>query len=741
MKSETITVQQIFQPQRQYCVPFYQRAYVWKMTEQWEPLWIDIQAKANDRLSEATEPVSHFLGAVVLEPRTRKHQMGVEEVFIIDGQQRLTTLQYILTAISMAFEAYRMPELRAWIDSFRWNINPAVMRNPEKEIFKLWPTLRDRNDYILAIKISEHENCQITHVSKKNNLAEPNKIINHHKKAICFFYNRITDWIAEENFNQSETILMAIANSVLYDFKIVSITLEEQDDAQVIFETLNGRGAQLHATDLIRNYIFMQADKEADNPKRLYDSLWFSFEDDFWKEEQKRGRLKLPRLDWFVQTVLQVELREEIDIGRLYIGYQRFAKTKSAVDQLKTLNAYADHYKTMILGVGYKPIGRFGGRIKSWDASTTHALALIVSISELSDDQKNQIFDWIVSYFVRRAVCGLTAKNYNRVFNQQVKRLSVSPITIESIYSDLSALEGKSARWPRDDEFQKEWIESAIYKVRLDSSKIKAIFLDLEMAMRSSRTDDFDFSKLDKLDVEHILPVSWFEYWQLPDGISVKEEEIKNIDIDSPHSALIIKRERVKNSIGNLTLLHNGVNRSLQNYSFKQKRETFFAESNLHLNRDLMMADCWNENKIEQRGKKLFDFAKKIWEGPEGNSEKSWFIETVLTNSLHDKRQNLSDVENTIPMKTITDLDESWVYKNITFPPNTEFRANHKGQVYRGVVKNGVLTLFDGAEFSSPSSAATHITKTEVNGWKFWECRFPGNSAWQVIGTLRKGGK
>ncbi|MCX2945224.1 DUF262 domain-containing protein, partial [Rahnella perminowiae] len=85
MKSETLNVQQIFQDRRQYCVPFYQRAYVWTQRNQWSPLLEDITEKAQARLS-GIKPTPHFLGAVVLEPQTKSGLLGVDTLHIIDGQ-------------------------------------------------------------------------------------------------------------------------------------------------------------------------------------------------------------------------------------------------------------------------------------------------------------------------------------------------------------------------------------------------------------------------------------------------------------------------------------------------------------------------------------------------------------------------------------------------------------------------------------------------------------------------------
>ncbi len=534
MDSKTINVQHVFQDRRQFKVPFYQRAYVWNRENQWDRLWMDIQDKATERL-ENVEPVPHFLGAVVLEYQPRRGFLGVEEFSIIDGQQRFTTLQYILAALSIALRESDETALLSLVEGCRWNSSQETMQNPEIEVFKLWPTFRDREIYKIAnsaITINElrenfSEDFSKSKKAKKTNNSGASSI-----KAIRYFYEQIKNWL-EQSENNTKLILRSITEAILWDLKLVSITLDKEDDAQVIFETLNGHGAQLHATDLIRNFIFMQADRFADNAIDLYDSLWAQFESGFWIEAQTRGRLKRPRLDWFIQTVLQVEFRDEIDISKLYMGYQRFAKSKAPFEQLNILNNYAKHYSALILGEGDKPIGKFGRRIKIWDASTTHPLALVIATSGLSDEAQNQIFDCIVSYLVRRAVCGLTSKNYNRVFNQLIRYLANHPLTLETLYSDLSSLEGKAARWPRDDEFRKEWLEAGVYKGRLDSPKLKSILLELEMLMRSSRTEESNLFESEKLDVEHILPINWFEHWPLHDGTYANKDDLNQIDVSS----------------------------------------------------------------------------------------------------------------------------------------------------------------------------------------------------------------
>jgi hypothetical protein len=104
------------------------------------------------------------------------------------------------------------------------------------------------------------------------------------------------------------------------------------------------------------------------------------------------------------------------------------------------------------------------------------------------------------------------------------------------------------------------------------------------------------------------------------DGIGRKTEAPYHAHLSglplTPRLAAIYEREIAKVTIGNLTLLHYGANRSLQHHAFPEKRAKFFEVSNLHLNRSLMLATSWNETGIRERGQKLFDVARKVWQGP-----------------------------------------------------------------------------------------------------------------------------
>lgn len=626
MDSRTFTVQQIYQDRRQYRVPFYQRAYVWNREEQWGPLWEDIQDKAEIRL-QGGKPVPHFMGAVVLEPQKKIGLLGVERHHIIDGQQRLTTMQYVFTALCLVLNEVHQKALLPLVESCLINSNPETMEDREVERFKLWPTFRDRHQFVSAMtagdigKLKERfpESFTRTGTLKKVGVDHPPAL-----EAICFFRDAMLTWLRDETETQVALRVPALAAAILTDLAIVCISLGEDDDAQVIFETLNGRGAELHATDLIRNFIFMRAGTDADE---LYSTLWSQFEAPLWSEQQKRGRLNRPRLEWFVQTAVQAETGDEIDIGRLYAGYRRCVDDKdalrSAKAQLEFLNRYAAHYKALVTGSGASPIAEFGRRVAVWDASPTHPLALNVAAGSLSPDDQGSIFDAIESYLVRRAVCGLSRKNYNKVFAQQLKKLIEGGADAKGFRKYLSELSGEASRWPSNDEFRKQWLSGAVFPGRLDAAKLRTMFHRLETAMRTLRTEERVVLSLDDLDIDHILPQSWATHWALDDGQSVTSQNVSDAVLLSytatemnEKNKAIVRRQAAVPVFGNLTMIHYGVNRSVQNREFEVKRKALFEHSNLQLNRSLTAIDHWDEATIQQRGEALFEHALKTWGGP-----------------------------------------------------------------------------------------------------------------------------
>ena len=408
MESTDLTVQQVFQDRRQYMVPFYQRTYVWTLQDQWQQLWEDIKTKAEARLF-GDSPKPHFLGAIVLDPQPRAGLIGVDTLHIIDGQQRLTTLQFILKALLIAIEKQGLPGIKQIIKTVLENGNPDTMHDPNIERYKVWPTFRDRNDYRTAINAENLDELRKAFPDSFTQRQSLRLVGIRHPPALqatWYFSETFDSWILEQDGPSPTARAEAIATAILQDFKVVSIVLGPADDAQVIFETLNGRGAQLHATDLIRNFIFMRADQEKARAEELYNRLWSNFEKDYWTQEVRRGRLRKPLLEWFVHVTLQAELGEEIDFGRLYFEYRRFVFSftppKTAESQLNTLTAFSGHYRSLTDGDVSTPIGQFGSRITPFEVTTVHPLAVFIARSGLSAERQSMMFRYLTPFIVRR---------------------------------------------------------------------------------------------------------------------------------------------------------------------------------------------------------------------------------------------------------------------------------------------------------------------------------------------------
>lgn len=629
MQSDTLEVGQVFENRQQYLVPYYQRSYTWSIGDQLEGLWEDIADKAQAQLAGG-KVAPHFLGAVVLEPQPREGLRGVNVLHIVDGQQRLTTLQFVLAALQLAFAETGSTGFEENLASYLVNGQQGTMKNPEVERFKVWPTHRDREAFKKAMTASSLHELRVRFANHFANAGHLLKYGDHPPAlaAIWYFADRAKEFIETSEAGKleaAEALLMAVVKH----FKIVAITLQEDDDAQVIFETLNAKGAQLNAVDLVRNFIFMRADRESDQAHELYDTLWSRFEDERWSHPQKRGRLTKPRLEWMLQSVLQVERQREVEVSRLYAEYRVFANAVKnplgAEDQLRLLNRYADHYEALSTGEGTRPIARFGMRIAGFDVTTIYPLALQVSAAGLDDATTRSMFNDLMSYVVRRALCGLTAKNYNNLFMAALRHLAKEGVTAENLRSYLASQTSEIARWPRDGEVRHACLTGDVFYGRLKPAAARQLLTEIEAAMRSTRrTEEPELPKLSHLDVDHIMPRSWYAYWPLSDGSSAAQEEAEQAralrrsgEALTERQMEILGRDDLTPTLGNITLLNLSANRAASNKDFSTKKAIITADSNLSLNMPLITATAWDVAQIQLRGEELVRVVLGLYPSPE----------------------------------------------------------------------------------------------------------------------------
>lgn len=620
MRSETWTIRQVFQDRRQYKVPFYQRAYVWTLKDQWLLLWTDIKEKAEERLAGAT-PAPHFLGAIVVEPQERTGLKGVDTLHIIDGQQRLTTLQYVLASLRLATKELGITSVDAFLTTVLDNHHPDTMAEPEVEVFKVWPTFSDQEAFVSVMLAESLAQLRVRFPNHYTQTGEFRKIGITHPRALESVWN-FTQWIKSWIETKGGVVAAeALAMAALEDLKVVLIQLEKGDDAQVIFETLNGRGAELHATDLIRNHLFMSVSPADLKPLQLYNDKWRQFENDTWKIGERRGRLTKPRLEWLIYAALRAETGREGDLSRLYVDYKEYAKGLSATQQLDRLDLYGKHYLALITGTGDLPVARLGRRLHAYDTTTTHPLALKISTADISDAEKSSMFNTIVSYIVRRTACGLTTKNYNNWFMSVLRQFAKEPLSNASLVSLMTVSNSDIGRWPDDAEFMNALVNGPIYPDRFDAQRCRSLLTELEASLRTIKSEEPVLPELSThLDIDHIMPQSWFEHWPLPDGSKVTSGEAfsaRILEIGggqlSGRQAEIRRRVKAISTLGNLTLLNWSVNREAQHKAFIEKRKRLIEHSNLSLNVRLVSLTGWDEDTIEERGTALATAALKVY--------------------------------------------------------------------------------------------------------------------------------
>jgi hypothetical protein len=270
------------------------------------------------------------------------------------------------------------------------------------------------------------------------------------------------------------------------------------------------------------------------------------------------------------------------------------------------------------------PIARFGRRIVPYDITTLHPLALKISISSLPNELKAEMFGDLVSFLVRRAVCGLTPKNYNNVFLTILQKLHAAGITPSALRAILCGLSGDASRWPVDGEFHSACLTAPLYDGRLDAPKMRAILTEIEAYLRTTvRSEEPELPDLSQLDIDHILPRSWFTYWSLADETFATSNEAAEVELLvriketlNTRQKMVADRQACIKTLGNLTLLNLSVNREAQNYAFPNKRDLLIANTSLRLNIPLISLAAWDEDAIAERCKLMADAALNVWPGP-----------------------------------------------------------------------------------------------------------------------------
>jgi hypothetical protein len=610
----------VFDSKQRLEVPLFQRQYVWSEEQQWLPLWEDIVRKFTEVLDGHKDTPNHFLGAMVLDQKqTPTGHVVVRQV--IDGQQRLTTLQIFLSAYRDFCREWDCTAIADECDKFLFNT--GMMSDPIVDKFKVWPTQLDRPQFVDVLTSGSRDEVIKRHPLKKKPYArkyEPRPLM---VEAYLFFLSQLKEFFIGEDGEEPLAAQFPLTTRVDECFQtlrnglmVVVIDLQKDDDPQVIFETLNARGVPLLPADLLRNYIFLRAgrDKDAD-VEALYEKYWSGFDSEFWRKPVKQGRLLRPRSDLFMQHFLASRQWRDIPIKHLYVEYRHWIETAqpfaTITAELSALARQGKHFKRIVSPESDDPIFELSTFLETFDIRTSYPLLLAILEADVPDEHLTEISTVLESYLFRRAICNLTTKNYNKIFLTLTVKLRRGGFDAESLGKLLLEQTGDSGVWPDDGTFREAWLQKPMYAV-LNNPKLVHLFKRLNQDLMSAKSEVISFA--DQPSVEHIMPQGWVANWNLPDGSKgLTLVELFQVSDNDSRTVATRKRDAAVQTLGNLTILSAGLNSAQSNYSWKLKRPAMMKHSLLPINQCLSDLEVWDEGAISKRGAELFNRALQIW--------------------------------------------------------------------------------------------------------------------------------
>ncbi len=527
-----------------FSIPVYQRNYTWG-EENCEKLLQDI-------ISISQNKKTHFMGSITYilhHIDDEKSLRQLQEFVIIDGQQRITTLMLLLKAIET-----KIPneEIKKEIDG---------LLNLSGQRLRLKPIKSDKEAFDLVMQNRSHEIQGVSHI--KNNYK--------------FFTKELDNYISKGY--RIEEIYGAFLR-----LKIVAVGLElGEDDPQVVFESINATGVQLKGLDLIRNYLMMG--ENSDNQNRLYNTYWVPLED--WLGEKD--------LDDFIKTYLRIYFEDRFKEGEREVYYALKAhhreKFPNDIEGLMSdMREYGRIYQIFLDRDHYflhrgdpQQLANLRLRIKDlvkikFGVAKPFILRCARDFEEGKLDYENfyEILQILISYFVRRSVCGDSTPTLTRVLYSLYRQLE--NVSADALKRYLGKSVGQTA-FPNDDKIKAAFLVRNAYAA---NQVCKFILLEIE------KLNNAEPPKEENLEVEHFYPKTPTQEWRdrVGDYFTFEQDYLNNF--------------------GNLTL--SGQNQRLGNKSYEAKIALMEQYSSLHLN-DYFINNThsWGIEEVKARSEYLAD--------------------------------------------------------------------------------------------------------------------------------------
>ena len=547
----------------QFVIPIYQRTYSWTEKE-CRQLWDDIvRCGSNDKIAV------HFVGSIVYIESGLSQVTHQAPLLVIDGQQRLSTVTLMLAALAEAVAAGEP------FDGFsQRKIRNYFLLNPEES-----------GDRHFKLLLSQTDKASLTAIV--GGTEQPRE----HSLRVTENHTLFKRWI-----NEAKGDLAPLCKG-LAKLVVVDIALNrDQDNPQLIFESMNSTGKELSQADLIRNFILMGLEPKLQT--RLYEQFWRPMEVDFGQEAYGT------HFDGFMRHYLTVKTGEIPNINAVYDAFKAHARSSrdSAVDDnahvealVRDIRDYARHFCAMALGTETNPdLKRAFHDLRELKVDVAYPFLLELyhdyAMGLLSKDDFARSVRLVEAYVFRRVICTIPTNSMNKTFATFTKALKKDRY-LENIQAQFLLLPSYR-RFPKDDEFHRDLQTRDLYNFRSRSYWLR----------RFENHGRKEHVPVDEYTIEHILP---------------QNEQLSA----AWRSDLGTECQRIQqtwlHTLGNLTL--TGYNSEYSDRPFTEKRdmEGGFKQSPLKLNDGLGQLEQWNEEAIKGRAGKLAGLAAQVWAGPQ----------------------------------------------------------------------------------------------------------------------------
>ena len=558
--SDSFLLELLNASQRRLIIPVYQRNYDWTKAN-CEQLYNDLV----DVVQQGKQ--THFFGSIV------SNALGRDEVELIDGQQRITTVSLILIAIANAIKnGDVIPQDSVLGERIMGEYIIDKYHKTERKV-----RLKPFRDDCVAFD-------NLIYKSEEEFVSNSNVTLNYR-----YFYDRIVN----DNSISVDDLFEAINK-----LQIIDIQLQPKfgDVPQLIFESLNSTGLDLTEADKIRNFVLMGL--ESDVQEQYYDNYWNKIE-----------KLSDKELDSFVRNYLTVVTGVIPNIRKIYSAFKLYAKQESNIESiLRDMLRYAQAYhKIASCSVGSNKANIITKRLNLLDVTVAHpylmAFLVYAEENQLPMDEIETVLGLIEDTIFRRFICDLPANSLNKIFavlHKQVIKLKRETDSYSSVLIYILLNRRTAVLFPNDEEFISSFSTKNIYVTRGKSKQY--LFERLENGDSKEMNDVIGYLENNSLSIEHIMPQTLTPAWREALGEN--------------YAAI---HEQWLHTIANLTLTGYNSNYSNRPFAEKKTMDHGFIKSGLRLNQYIAQFDQWTETELKERNEHLMKKALEIWPYPSTN--------------------------------------------------------------------------------------------------------------------------